>query len=144
MRRKGLSLILMEKNITRTAIPDARIGIHATMHNGGHLSNRELMPSISLWHAHVPNWEIADTHLDCRIPKGSCRKKYRESGQLNDVHFLIVEKEGDAGLHPFFDEMYMATPEHLDLLRGHDMLLTWRMDLDEKVSQHFGNLKDQT
>jgi hypothetical protein len=129
------------KNITRTGIPDARIGIHATMYNGVPLSNGELMPDIAIGHAHAPDWATFKAHFEYRMSKGSYRKKSSESGQLNDVLSLITAEEGDIGLRQFFDEMCLATPERLDLLRAHDMLLTWRLDLDEKVQRYFGNLE---
>jgi hypothetical protein len=38
--------------------------------------------------------------------------------------------------------MCKASPERLDLLRSHDMLIEWRLDLDQKVRHHFGKLED--
>lgn len=129
------------KNITRTGIPNTRIGIHATMHNGVQLSNGQLMPDIAIGHAHAPTWDTFKQHFDYRMSKGSYRKKSSGSGQLNDVLTLILEDEDKKGLRQFFDEMCLATPERLDLLRDHDMLLTWQLDLDDKVIRHFGKLE---
>lgn len=130
------------KNITRTGIPDARIGIHATMHKGVRLSNGQHMDNIVIGHAHAPDWATFKAHFDYRISKGSYRKKSSEHGRLNDVLTLIIQEEGEAGLVKFFEEMCTATPERLDLLRAHDMLLTWELDLNQKVLHHFGKLED--
>jgi hypothetical protein len=130
------------KNITRTGIPDARIGIHATMHNGVRLSNGQHMDDIVIGHAHAPDWLTFKNHFDYRISKGSYRKKSSERGRLNDVLSLIVKEEGETGLRQFFDEMCRATPERLDLLHAHVMLLTWELDLDAKVIRHFGKFGD--
>jgi hypothetical protein len=111
------------------------------MYNGVRLSNGELMPDVAIGHAHAPDWASFKSHFEYRMAKGSYRKKSSESGQLNDVLNLLLEEEGETGLRQFFDEMCKATPERLDLLRAHDMLLTWRMDLDEKVQRHFGTLE---
>ena len=54
---------------------------------------------------------------------------------LNDVLQVLIEEEGDSGLRRFYDEMCAATPERLDLLRKHDMLVTAALDLDEKVAR---------
>ena len=58
---------------------------------------------------------------------------------LNDVLNVVTEEDGDVGLRAFFDEMCFASPERLDLLAAHDMLVTWTLDLDEKVARHFGS-----
>ncbi len=129
------------KNITRTGIPNTRIGIHANMHNGVQLSNGQLMPDITIGHAHAPTWDTFKRHFYYSMPKGSYRKKSSVSEQLNDVLTLILEDEDKTGLRQFFDEMCFATPERLDLLRDHDMLLTWRLNLDDKVMRHFGKLE---
>ena len=129
------------KNIARTGIPNARIGIHATMQNGVRLSGGELMPDITIGHAHAPTWATFKAHFDYRLSKGSYRKSSSRNGQLNDVLTLITQEKGTSNLRRFFDEMCMASPERLDLLRAHDMLLTWQMDLREKVIRHFGKLE---
>ena len=54
---------------------------------------------------------------------------------------MISEDEDTKSLRQFFDEMCFATPERLDLLRDHDMLLTWQLNLDDKVMRHFGKLE---
>jgi hypothetical protein len=59
------------KNITRTGIPDARIGIHATMHMGVRLSNGQHIDDIAIGHAHAPDWATFKAHFDYRISKGS-------------------------------------------------------------------------
>ena len=111
------------------------------MHNGVQLSNGQLMPDIAIGHAHAPTWDTFKQLFDYRMSKRSYRKKSSGSGQLNDVLTLILEDEGKKGLRQFFDEMCLATPERLDLLRDHDMLLTWQLDLDDKVIRHFGKLE---
>ena len=51
-----------------------------------------------------------------------------------------MAEEGNAGIRKLYDELCLATPERLELLRAHDMLLTRRLELDARVARHFGDL----
>lgn len=127
------------KNIARVGLPNVRFGIHAMLHKGAKITNGHPLPDVVIGHAHAPNWEAFKSHFQFRLNKGSYRKKDNGNIVLNDILTVIIDEEGDAGLRRFFDEMCVASPERLDLLAAHDMLLTWRLDLDEKVTRHFGS-----
>ncbi|MDG1471679.1 MAG: glycosyltransferase family 2 protein [Ascidiaceihabitans sp.] len=127
------------KNIARVGLPNVRIGIHAMLQKGAKIINGHALPDVVIGHAHAPSWDAFERHFDHRISKGSYRKKVNETMVLNDVLNVVTEEDGDVGLRAFFDEMCFASPERLDLLAAHDMLVTWTLDLDEKVARHFGS-----
>lgn len=126
------------KNIARTGFPRVRLGIHAMMHAGCKVSNGKVLETVHIGHAHAPDWETFQRHFEFRMTRGSYRKKTNGNMILNDVLNVLLEEEGVAGLRRFHDEMCRATPERLDLLRRHGMLVTARLDLDRKVAQVFG------
>ncbi|WP_420013725.1 hypothetical protein [Tateyamaria sp.] len=53
----------------------------------------------------------------------------------------LLEDGGIPALRHFHTEMSVASPERLDLLDAHDMLVTATLDLDAKVARHFGNIE---
>lgn len=127
------------KNIARVGLPNVRFGIHAMLHKGAKITNGQPLADVMIGHAHAPNWKVFKSHFDYRFTKGSYRKKTSGNMLLNDIMNVIIDEEGESGLRAFFDEMSAATPERLDLLAAHDMLVTWTLDLDEKVIRYFGS-----
>ena len=128
------------KNIARTGLPGIRLGIHGVLHEGVPLANGEMLDEVHVGHAHAPNWEKFNRHLAFRMNKGSYREKLRDRMRLRDVLDLVIEAEGETGLRRFYDELNAASPRLLDRLAAHDMLLTARLDLDDKVARWFGDL----
>lgn len=132
------------KNIVRTGFRRIRLGIHAMMHAGAKVSNGQMLETVHVGHAHAPDWDTFQRHFDFRMTHGSYRKKTNGNMILNDVLKVLIEEEGDSGLRRFYDEMCAATPERLDLLRKHDMLVTAPLDLDDKVARIFGSQEPVT
>ena len=128
------------KNITRTRLRGIRLGIHGVLYKGTQISNGEILDEVHVGHAHAPSWEKFRRHLEFRMDKGSYREKLRDRMRLRDVLDLVLEAEGEPGLRRFYDELSVASPRLLDRLAAHDMLLTARLDLDEKVARWFGDL----
>ncbi|MDK3016215.1 glycosyltransferase family 2 protein [Pseudodonghicola flavimaris] len=128
------------KNIARTGLPQIRLGIHAVLHKGQPITNFERLPEVHLGHAHAPDWTHFERHLKFRMNKGSYREKLRDRMRLRDVIDIVIEDSGTAGLRRFYDELNAATPELLERLAAHGMLLTASLDLDEKVARWFGDL----
>lgn len=130
------------KNMARTRMDHIRFGIHAVLQRGERLPDGYIPPGCFVGHAHAPSWEMFARHLRFRLDHGSYRKKEHETMKLQDVLELVKETEGDPGLRRFYEEMCRATPQLLARLRAHDMLVTARLDLDEKVARWFGALPD--
>lgn len=128
------------KNIARTGLANIRLGIHSLSHKGAHVSNGHVLTTAHIGHAHAPSWNVFRRHMGFRMSKGSYRRKPNESMKLGDVLDVIASQEGEAGLRRFFDELCAASPGLLARLRAHQMLLTARLDLDEKVACWFGTL----
>ena len=132
------------KYFARTGLPDMRIGIHAMRHEGLFIRNCEKFDTIRVGHAHAPTWNTFEKHIDFRVSKGSYRKKKTGVIKLQDIIEQIIASEGMVGLRRFYDDICLATPELLDRLKTHKMLLTARLDLDEKVALWFGDLPPKT
>lgn len=130
------------KNIARTGLADIRLGIHAVLQKGERLPGCHIPSRAYVGHAHAPSWEVFARHLDFRLSHGSYRKKEHETMKLQDVLEMTQDTEGEAGLRRFYAEMCEATPDLLARLAAHDMLVTTRLDLDEKVARWFGALPD--
>lgn len=128
------------KNIARTGLPDIRLGIHALWQNGAKVANGHPLSNVHVGHAHAPSWEVFQRHFAFRMAHGSYRKDAKDSMQLRDVLDVLTASEGQPGLRRFYDRVNAATPGLLDRLKAYDMLLTARLDLDDKVTRWFGDL----
>ena len=130
------------KNFARAGLADIRVGLHQLSHGGAHVSNGHLLNTAHVGHAHAPSWEVFSHHMKFRLEKGSYRRKSGESMKLADILAVISDEEGEAGVRRFFAEMCEATPELLGRLAEFGLLLTSRLDLDEKVAHWFGDLPE--
>lgn len=128
------------KNFARTGLADIRFGLHQLSHSGARVSNGQTLRSAHVGHAHAPSWEVFNHHLKFRLEKGSYRRKSGETMKLSDVLNVIHEQEGGAGIRRFFAQMCEATPQLTSSLARFGMLLTARLDLDQKVAHWFGDL----
>lgn len=128
------------KNIARTGLPGIRLGIHGLWQKGAKVENAHPLTDVHVGHAHAPSWEIFQRHFAFRMAHGSYRKDPSDPMRLRDVLDVIIETEGAPGLRRFYDQINAATPALLDRLATHDMLLTARLDLDDKVARWFGDL----
>lgn len=128
------------KYFARPRLENIRMGIHSLRHKGMFVRNGKTFETVHLGHAHAPSWETFASHMKFRMTHGSYRRRKNESMKLQDILQLIHETEGDTGLRRFYDDICLATPELLDRLKAHDMLLTAPLDLDAKVSRWFGEL----
>lgn len=128
------------KNIARTGLPDVRLGIHALRHKGKSVNSGTKIPRLELGHAHAPDWDTFQHHIAYRLVKGSYRNRKGRYNPLGGLIKMLLE-DGEDALRHFHTEMSVASPERLDLLRAHDMLVTATLDLDAKVARHFGKLE---
>jgi len=130
------------KNIARTGLANIRLGIHHLSQHGTHVSNGHILTNTHIGHAHAPSWEVFRQHIDYRMAKGSYRRKPHENIKLVDILDVIIDEQGEAGLRRFFDEINAASPSLLASLSAHGMLLTARLDLDEKIDRWFPDLPE--
>jgi Glycosyl transferase family 2 len=128
------------KNFARTGLPQIRLGIHALLRKGVFVQNGHTLTTAHVGHAHAPSWEIFEAHFDFRMTRGSYRKKKHDPMKLRDVLELVLAEDGKPGLRRFYDQMCLASPKLLAGLAAHDMLLTARLDLNQKVQRWFGDL----
>lgn len=129
------------KLIARTGLADVRQGIHALRVEGRIVRGGTTIDGLDLGHAHAPDFATFQRHMAYRLEKGSYHDR---KGHLNPLGHLIralVDDPDPGALRAFHSEMCVATPERLDLLAAHDMLITRRLDLDEKVARFFGTLE---
>lgn len=130
------------KLIARTGIKNIRQGIHALRLNRQIVRGGTQIEGLELGHAHAPDFETFQKHLAYRLEKGSYHNR---KGRLNPLgnlfHVLIDDPDPDA-LRAFHTELCVASPERLDLLAAHDMLITRELNLDAKVARYFGTLED--
>lgn len=128
------------KNIARTGLDGVRLGIHGLLHNGARVENGHPLTQVHVGHAHAPSWDDFQRHFEFRMTHGSYRKDPNDPMRLRDVLDLVIAAEGQPGLRRFFEQVNVAAPALLDRLAAHDMLLTARLDLDDKVARWFGDL----
>ncbi|WP_425046182.1 glycosyltransferase family 2 protein [Primorskyibacter sp. S87] len=130
------------KNIARTGLQGIRFGIHAMWREGKKLSTGQISEEIRVGHAHAPSWAQFRQHMTFRVTKGAYRRRPNEPMRLADVLATIQSEEGEPGLRRFYEEMMCATPDLIEQLAKHDMLLGVELDLDETVSKWFGKLPE--
>lgn len=128
------------KVVARCGLGRLRFGIHDLFRAGRRVSNGAPLAGAHVGHAHAPSWEDFAAHLEFRRTLGAYRKKSPEKMELQDVLDLLERVEGKAGLRRFYDAMNRASPDLLDRLAAHGMLLTARLDLDARVARRFGPL----
>lgn len=129
------------KIIARTGLHNIRLGIHALRHQGKIVRGGATVQGLELGHAHAPDFETFQKHMAYRLEKGSY---HDHQGTLNPLGHLIrvlMDDPDPNALRAFHTEMCVASPERLDLLAAHDMLITAHLDLDAKVARLFGKLE---
>ncbi len=129
------------KNIARTGLDGVRLGIHALRHHGRIVRPAAIVPGLEIGHAHAPDWDTFRNHVNYRLEKGSYRNRKGRFSPLGGLIKTLLEDGGETALRHFHTELSVATPERLDLLSAHDMLVTRTLDLDAKVARFFGNLE---
>lgn len=129
------------KNIARTGLEGVRLGIHALRHFGKIVRPATMIPDLDIGHAHAPDWETFHRHVTYRLDKGSYRNRKGRYNPLGGLITTLMEDGGIPALRHFHEELSVATPERLDLLAAHDMLVTRTLDLDAKVARFFGKLE---
>ncbi|WP_299725192.1 glycosyltransferase family 2 protein [uncultured Tateyamaria sp.] len=129
------------KLIARTGLDGVRQGIHALRANGKIVRGGVLIDGLDLGHAHAPDFETFQRHMAYRLDKGSYHDR---KGHLNPLGHLIralLDDPDPDALRAFHGEMNGTSPDRLDLLARHGMLVTRTLDLDAKVARYFGKLE---
>ncbi|WP_299280436.1 glycosyltransferase family 2 protein [uncultured Tateyamaria sp.] len=137
----GFISTLSPKLIARCGLPEARLGIHAFQRNGQDLDGWGAIADLWLGHAHAPDFETFQRYMAYRLAKGSYHDRKGRANPLGHLIRVLMRDADPDALRHFHHEMSAATPERLDLLAAHDMLVTARLDLDHKVTRIFGKLE---
>ena len=130
------------KLIARTGLQDIRQGIHALRLQGRIVRGGTTIPGLELGHAHAPDFETFQRHLAYRLEKGSYHDRKGHLNPLGHLIRVLMDDPDPNALRAFHSELCAATPERLDLLAAHGMLITRHLDLDAKVARFFGTLED--
>lgn len=126
------------KLIARCGLQGVRFGLHALLLNGHPASNRMALPGVRLGHAHAPDWQTFQRHLEFRLTQGSYRKTDDEVLGLHDILALLQEEDGEHGLRAFFAEVCEGNARLTAALEARGMLLRAPLDHDAKVKRIFG------
>ncbi|MEE4347604.1 MAG: glycosyltransferase family 2 protein, partial [Paracoccaceae bacterium] len=126
------------KLIARCGLQGIRFGLHALLLNGHPASNRMALPEVRLGHAHAPDWQTFQRHLEFRLTQGSYRKTDDEVLGLHDILALLQEEDGEHGLRAFFAEVCEGNARLTAALEARGMLLRAPLDHDAKVKRIFG------
>ncbi|MEL6452732.1 MAG: glycosyltransferase family 2 protein [Pseudomonadota bacterium] len=129
------------KLIARTGLPDIRLGIHALRWGKTIVRSADTVPGLALGHAHAPDFKTFESHMAYRLAKGSYHDRKGRANPLGHLIRVLMDDPDPDALRQFHAEMCVASPERLDLLAAHDMLVTRRLDLDAKVARYFGKLE---
>ncbi|THD73402.1 glycosyltransferase family 2 protein [Thalassobius vesicularis] len=128
------------KNFVRCGLDGIRVGIHGAFQGGDEIANRATDDQIRLGHAHAPDWPFFRDHMAFRMTRGSYRKTDENKMRLLDILQFLQDDSGDDGIRAFFAEVCEASPALVAALEQHGMLLRYPLDLDAKVTRHFGAL----
>ena len=129
------------KLIARTGLDGVRLGIHALRHNGRIVRGGTVIDGLELGHAHAPDFETFQRHMAYRLDKGSYHDRKGHPNPLGHLIRALLDDPDPDALRAFHREMNGATPDRLDLLARHDMLIARTLDLDAKVARYFGKLE---
>lgn len=128
----------------RTGIADLKVNIHnvfvGEVQNPGQIELHET----DLLHCHAKSWEAFLAAFHFRLDRGSYRAELKpnrpvEHGglTLHELFNTIYEKDGEAGLRHFYDQVCTATPAHVAQLQTMGLLRQPSIDLDAAVARHF-------
>lgn len=129
------------KLIARTGLDGIRQGIHALRLKGRIVRGGARIDGLELGHAHAPDFETFQRHMAYRLAKGSYHDRKGRLNRLGHLIRALLDDPDPHALRDFHREMCAATPERLDLLAAHDMLITRHLDLEVKVRRYFGKLE---
>ena len=129
------------KLIARTGLPDIRQGIHALRLHGRIVRGGTKIDGLELGHAHAPDFDTFQRHLAYRLEKGSYHDRKGHLNPLGHLIRVLMDDPDPNALRAFHSEICAATPERLDLLAAHGMLITHELNLDAKVGRFFGRLE---
>lgn len=129
------------KLIARTGLADIRQGIHALRLGGRIVRGGTTIDGLELGHAHAPDFETFQRHMTYRLAKGSYHDRKGHMNPLGHLIRALMDDPDPNALRAFHAEMCVASPERLDLLAAHDMLITRELNLDAKVARIFGTLE---
>ena len=132
------------KIFVRTGVDDLKLRIHNAFLGEERIQGAEPLTELSLAHTHAKSWEQFRTAYAYRLEKGSYRadltpERMRDAGGLT-LHELfkdITERDGEAGLRAFYDEVVAATPRLTAALEAEGLLRKTDLQLDQHVQRHF-------
>ncbi|MEP4248573.1 glycosyltransferase family 2 protein [Tateyamaria sp.] len=129
------------KLFARTGLKDIRQGIHALRLKNQIVRGGTQIDGLELGHAHAPDFETFQRHLAYRLEKGSYHDRKGRMNPLGHLILALMDDPDPDALRAFHNEMCGASPERLDLLAAHGMLVTRELNLDAKVAHYFGTLE---
>ncbi|SEO26060.1 Glycosyl transferase family 2 [Salinihabitans flavidus] len=137
------------KIFLRTGQGGVDIRIHSAFSGTTEIPSVE-MPEVALAHLHAPSWQAWQHHYRYRLTKGSYRAEMRpaisrDQGGLSlyELFNLLEDKEGEDALRGFFEEVCLATPEHLHRLTQEGLLRRFHLDRDRKRLKHFPGFRSE-
>ena len=131
------------KLFLRTGLQGVEFRIHNAYLDGDENPGESALPDIALGHFHAAERARFLAAYRYRLSHGSYRaelKPPRRDGGAPNLHDLFREieaRDGEPGLHAFFDEMCLATPDLCGRLAAHSLLRRHRMDLAAARARHF-------
>ena len=117
------------KLFIRTGLDEVDVRIHNVIISGQQNPGQQEFEATELCHMHAPSLTDWLARFRYRLENGSYRPdlaptRTRESGGLtmHELFTFILEHEGEAGLHAFYDEVCRATPAPVSYthLRAHE------------------------
>jgi len=133
---------VMGKVFVRTGIDGLKIRIHHAFLDDETNPGQQELSQTALCHLHAKSWPDWLATYRYRHENGSYRAELKPAtakGVLN-LHALfteIEEKYGVEGLQHFYNEVCLATPDHLSRLDQRGLLRSVSLDLATKTARHF-------
>lgn len=134
------------KLFLRTGIDGLQPRIHNARLPKGGPAKEIPCPAIEIAHFHASTWDQFLHHYRFRMSQGSYRPQLQAQSRDSSAashHTLFRQIEnalGTDGLHAFYDEINLATPDLLERLDKQGLLRVHHMDFDKITETHFGQV----
>ena len=135
------------KIFVRAGHAPIKFAIHRAFKVEAELQEIAPLPAIDLCHRHVESWDKWLKIMRFRLEKGSYREELAQrldpsTGRVaHHTLFSTLTEDGTDELRSFFEEMCLATPQHLEQLAQHGLLRRYVLDIEAKRRKHFPDFR---
>ena len=129
------------KMLYRTGLPEFHVKLHNAFQGETMNPGQIELDALKLCHMHGADWDDWIARFHYRHTRGAYRAELSAAPGGRTMHDLlgyVMERDGQAGLRAFWDELCTPRGDLMDGLEAHGLLHWQVLDLDPLIAKHFG------